>query len=180
MVQNPRTFAVSVGWRLKEESFLKDVSFINDLKLRAGYGVTGTQPNRSFLGVATLQYSGAVFTNGQWIQTLVPGRNPNPHLRWEEKHETNVGLDFAFLRGRLSGSVDYYVRVIDGLLYDYTVPVPPNLVNTTRANVGEMKNEGVEVLLRAIPVRTKDFEWNTDMNFSTNKNEFVTLSNDLY
>ena len=172
--------AVSVGWRLKEESFLKDVSFINDLKLRAGYGVTGTQPNRSFLGVATLQYSGAVFTNGQWIQTLVPGRNPNPHLRWEEKHETNVGLDFAFLRGRLSGSVDYYVRVIDGLLYDYTVPVPPNLVNTTRANVGEMKNEGVEVLLRAIPVRTKDFEWNTDMNFSTNKNELVTLSNDLY
>ena len=172
--------AVSVGWRLKEESFLKDVSFINDLKLRAGYGVTGTQPNRSFLGVATLQYSGAVFTNGQWIQTLVPGRNPNPHLRWEEKHETNVGLDFAFLRGRLSGSVDYYVRVIDGLLYDYTVPVPPNLVNTTRANVGEMKNEGVEVLLRAIPVRTKDFEWNTDMNFSTNKNELVTLSSDLY
>jgi len=172
--------AVSVGWRLKEESFLKDVSFINDLKLRAGYGVTGTQPNSSFLGVATLRYSGAVFTNGQWIQTLVPGRNPNPHLRWEEKHETNVGLDFAFLRGRLSGSVDYYVRVIDGLLYDYTVPVPPNLVNTTRANVGEMKNEGVEVLLRAIPVRTKDFEWNTDMNFSTNKNELVTLSNDLY
>lgn len=172
--------AVSVGWRLKEESFLKDVSFINDLKLRAGYGVTGTQPNRSFLGVATLRYSGAVFTNGQWIQTLVPGQNPNPHLRWEEKHETNVGLDFAFLRGRLSGSVDYYVRVIDGLLYDYTVPVPPNLVNTTRANVGEMKNEGVEVLLRAIPVRTKDFEWNTDMNFSTNKNELVTLSSDLY
>lgn len=172
--------AVSVGWRLKEEPFLKDASFINDLKLRAGYGVTGTQPNSSFLGVATLKYSGATFTNGQWIQTLVPGRNPNPNLRWEEKHETNVGIDFAFLRGRLSGSVDYYVRKIDGLLYDYTVPVPPNLVNTTRANVGEMKNEGIEILLRAIPVKTKDFEWNTDMTFSTNKNKLVTLSNDLY
>ncbi|MDL2208965.1 TonB-dependent receptor, partial [Parabacteroides sp. OttesenSCG-928-O15] len=172
--------AISVGWRLKEESFLRDVSFINDLKLRAGYGVTGTQPSSSFLGVATLRYSGAVFTDGQWIQTLVPGRNPNPHLRWEEKHETNVGVDFAFLRGRLSGSVDYYVRVIDGLLYDYTVPVPPNLVNTTRANVGEMKNEGVEVLIRTIPVKTKDLEWSSDLNFSTNNNKLVTLSNDLY
>jgi len=172
--------AVSVGWRLKEEPFLRDVSFINDLKLRAGYGVTGTQPNNSFLGVATLLYSGAVFTDGQWIQTLVPGRNPNPNLRWEEKHETNIGLDFAFLKGRLSGSIDYYVRVIDGLLYDYTVPVPPNLVNTTRANVGEMKNSGLEVLIRTIPVKTKSLEWNSDLNFSTNKNELVSLSNDLY
>jgi hypothetical protein len=172
--------AISVGWRLKEESFLKDVSFINDLKLRVGYGVTGTQPSSSFLGVATLGYSGAVYTDGEWIQTLVPRRNPNPYLRWEEKKETNIGVDFAFLKSRLSGSIDYYVRVVDGLLFDYTVPVPPNLVNTTRANVGEMKNEGVEVLIKTVPIKTRDFEWNSDFNFSTNKNELVTLSNDLY
>jgi len=172
--------AVSLGWRLKEEAFLKDVTFINEMKLRAGYGVTGTQPSGSFLGVATLGYSGAVYTNGEWIQTLVPRRNPNPYLRWEEKKETNIGLDFAFLRSRLSGSIDYYVRVIDGLLYDYTVPVPPNLVNTTRANVGEMRNEGVEILVRAIPVKNRDIEWSSDLNFSTNKNKLVTLSNDLY
>ncbi len=172
--------AVSVGWRLKEEPFLKNVSFISELKLRAGYGVTGTQPNASFLGVATLRYSGNVYSNGEWIQTIVPARNPNPYLRWEEKKETNIGLDFGFLKNYLSGSVDYYIRVIDGLLYDYTVPVPPNLVNTTRANVGEMRNEGIEFLLKAIPVRTKDLEWHSNLNFSTNKNKLVSLSDDLY
>lgn len=172
--------SISVGWRMKEESFLKDVSSINEMKLRAGYGVTGTQPNSSFLGVGTLGYSGAAYTNGEWIQTIVPTRNPNPYLRWEEKKEMNIGLDFAFLRSRLSGSIDYYNRVIDGLLYDYTVPVPPNLVNTTRANVGEMKNSGIEFLLRGVPVKTKDLEWNSDFNFSTNNNKLVTLSSDLY
>lgn len=172
--------SVSVGWRISEESFLRNVSFINEMKLRAGYGVTGTQPNNSFLGVATFGYSGAAYTNGEWIQTLVPGRNPNPNLRWEEKKETNIGIDFAFLKSRVSGSVDLYNRVIDGLLYDYTVPVPPNLVNTTRANVGEMKNSGIEVLLRGIPLKTKDLEWNTNVNFSTNRNKLVSLSNDLY
>ena len=169
--------AVSVGWRIKEESFLKGVSFINELKLRAGYGVTGTQPNASFLGVATLRYSGNVYNNGEWIQTIVPARNPNPNLRWEEKKETNVGLDFGFLKGRLSGSFDYYVRVIDGLLYDYTVPTPPNLVNTTRANVGKMRNEGVEFLVKAVPVKNRNLEWNTNFNFSTNNNKLVSLSN---
>ncbi|HHU97136.1 MAG TPA: TonB-dependent receptor [Petrimonas sp.] len=172
--------SISLGWRLKEESFLRDVSYVNEMKLRAGYGVTGTQPNSSFLGVATLGYSGAVYTDGEWMQTLVPSRNPNPYLRWEEKKETNIGLDYAFFRSRISGSIDYYNRVIDGLLYDYTVPVPPNLVNTTRANVGKMKNNGIELLLRGIPVKTKDFEWSADLNFSTNKNKLVTLSDDLY
>lgn len=172
--------AVSVGWRLKEEAFLKNVSSISELKLRAGYGVTGTQPNAPFLGVATLKYQGNVYNNGEWMQTIIPARNPNPYLRWEEKKETNIGLDYGFLKNRISGSIDYYIRTIDGLLYDYTVPVPPNLVNTTRANVGEMRNEGFEFLLRAIPVKTRDFEWNTNFNFSTNKNKLVTLSNDLY
>ena len=172
--------SISVGWRLKEEPFLKDVSFINEMKLRAGYGVTGTQPNSSFLGVGTLGYSGAVYTNGEWIKTIVPTRNPNPYLRWEEKKETNIGVDFAFLRSRISGSIDLYNRLVDGLLYDYTVPVPPNLVNTTRANVGKMENKGIEFLLRGVPIKTKTFEWSSDFNFSTNKNKLVTLSSDLY
>jgi TonB-linked SusC/RagA family outer membrane protein len=172
--------AMSLGWRIKEESFLKNVAFINDLKIRAGYGITGTQPSNLFLGVGTIGYTSSFYTNGVWGKILEPTRNPNPYLRWEEKKETNVGLDFAIAQNRVSGSVDYYIRTIDGLLYDYAVPVPPNQVNTTRANVGVMSNKGIEVLLNFIPVKTTDFEWNSSINFSTNSNKLVSLSNDLY
>ncbi|MGD9930702.1 MAG: SusC/RagA family TonB-linked outer membrane protein [Mangrovibacterium sp.] len=172
--------AVSVGWRLTEEPFMENVRFLNDLKVRAGYGVTGTQPSDLFLGVATLTYGSPFYNNGTWIQTLTPGRNPNPYLRWEEKKETNIGVDFAVLDNRLSGSIDLYKRKIDGLLYDYAVPTPPNLVTTTRANAGVMENKGIEVLINALPVKTKDFLWETNVTFSTNKNDLITLSNELY
>ncbi|WP_321370022.1 TonB-dependent receptor [uncultured Draconibacterium sp.] len=172
--------SVSVGWRISEESFMENVSFVDDLKFRAGYGVTGTQPSNLFLGVATIGYSGSVYSNGQWMQTLAPTRNPNPYLRWEEKKETNLGVDFVLADSRVSGSIDAYKRTIDGLLYDFTVPVPPNLVTETRANVGKMENKGLEVLINVVPVRTRDFEWVSSFNFSTNSNKLVSLSNDLY
>ncbi|WP_120272924.1 SusC/RagA family TonB-linked outer membrane protein [Mangrovibacterium diazotrophicum] len=172
--------AVSVGWRLTEEPFMESVSLFNDLKLRAGYGVTGTQPDDIFLGLASLNYSNPFYNNGKWIQTLAFSRNPNPYLRWEEKKETNIGVDFAMLKNRLSGSIDLYKRKIDGLLYDYSVPVPPNLVTTTTANVGVMENKGIEILINAIPITSDDFEWNTNVTFSTNNNKLVSLSNELY
>jgi TonB-linked SusC/RagA family outer membrane protein len=172
--------AISLGWRISEETFMKGIDFINELKIRGGYGITGTQPGNLFLGVATIGYSGSVYTNGEWKKTLAPTRNPNPYLRWEEKKETNIGIDFSLLKNRINGSIDYYIRKIDGLLYDYTVPVPPNLVTSTRANVGVMKNNGVEVLVNFIPVKTSDFEWTSSINFSTNTNKLISLSNELY
>jgi TonB-linked SusC/RagA family outer membrane protein len=172
--------AASVGWRITKEGFMQNQRLFDDIKLRAGYGVTGTQPTNLFLGVALLNYGSFYYMNGQWIQTLTPSQNPNPNLRWEEKHETNVGLDFSMLKGKISGSVDYYVRNINGLLYDYQVPSPPNLYNTTRANVGKMQNKGIEVILNYMPVQTREFVWNTSVNFSTNTNKLVSLSNDLY
>ena len=79
------------------------------------------------------------FVNGNWIQTIVPASNPNPDLKWEEKKETNIGLDFVSWGGRLSGSIDYYNRDVDGLIYEYGVPTPPNLYNKTMANGGTMR-----------------------------------------
>lgn len=172
--------AVSAGWRINKENFLQNASFLDDLKLRAGYGVTGTIPGSSFIGVSRLTYGGYTLVNGTWIQSLGPSSNPNPSLRWEEKREANVGVDFAMFKGRVSGTVDYYVRRTNGLLYDYVVPSPPNLVSTTTANVGVMENKGLEVQLNLVPVQTKDFTWNSTFNFSTNKNKLVSLSNDLY
>lgn len=172
--------AVSVGWRLSKEGFLDDINFIDDLKLRAGYGVTGTAPDESFLGVARLGFTDFFYLNGRWVPTLQPVSNPNPYLRWEEKHETNIGLDFSFLSGRVSGSIDYYNRLTNGLLYDYPVPSPPNLYDETTANVGKMENKGLEAILNIILVQKDDFVWNTSMNFSSNRNKLISLENDLY
>ncbi|HLW19177.1 MAG TPA: SusC/RagA family TonB-linked outer membrane protein [Cyclobacteriaceae bacterium] len=172
--------AVSGGWRISNEQFLQNSSLVDDLKLRVGYGVTGTQPSDLFLGVAMLGYDRYIYSNGSWIRTLSPIQNSNPNLRWEEKHESNFGLDFSILQNKISGSVDYYIRRINGLLYDYDVPAPPNLYNSTRANVGIMENKGWEVMLNFIPVQTSDFEWTSSVNFSTNSNRLVSLSNEQY
>lgn len=172
--------SISLGWRITEEAFMQNQSLFNDLKLRAGYGVTGSQPSDSFLGLSMLKYDAWWYNNGKWLQTLSPSQNPNPDLRWEEKIETNLGLDFSILDNRISGSIDLYNREINGLLYDYDVPSPPNLYNSTRANVGVMSNKGVELLINFVPFRTENFNWSSSVTFSTNSNKLKSLSNDLY
>ena len=172
--------SVSVGWRITEEAFMQDQQLFDDLKLRVGYGVTGSQPKDPFLGVAMLKYGSYAYANGNWIQTIVPASNPNPDLKWEEKKETNIGLDFVSWSGRLSGSVDYYNRDVDGLIYDYAVPTPPNLYNVTKANGGKMRNRGLEVLATVVPVQNKDFEWSTTGSFSVNSNKLISLSGSVF
>lgn len=172
--------SISVGWRITEEAFMKNQKIFDDLKLRVGYGVTGSQPKDPFLGVAMLKYGSYAFVNGNWVQTIVPASNPNPDLKWEEKKETNIGLDFVSWGGRLSGSIDYYNRDVDGLIYEYGVPTPPNLYNKTMANGGTMRNRGVEVLVTVVPVQNKDFEWSTTGTFSLNPNKLISLSGSIF
>lgn len=172
--------SVSLGWRITNEAFMKNQKVFDDLKLRAGYGVTGSQPKDPFKGVSMLKYDKYAYVNGQWIQTIVPASNPNPDLRWEEKKETNIGLDWMSLGGRLSGTIDYYDREVDGLLYEYVVPTPPNLVDKTLANGGVMRNKGMEILVSAIPVQTKNLEWNTTLTWSINSNKLESLSGSIF
>lgn len=172
--------AASLGWRISNESFMENIDFVDDLKLRVGYGVTGTQPSAIGLANTRLGYDNWIFVNGQWIQTLNPTQNPNPDLKWEEKEEYNFGLDFVVMDGKISGNVDYYIRDINDLLYRYSVPTPPNIYNSTLVNVGSMRNEGLEVLVEIDAVQTQDFRWTTSFNFSTNRNELTSISNDLY
>ena len=172
--------SISVGWRITEEAFMKNQKIFDDLKLRVGYGVTGSQPKDPFLGVAMLKYGSYAFVNGNWVQTIVPASNPNPDLKWEEKKETNIGLDFVSWGGRLSGSIDYYNRDVDGLIYEYGVQTPPNLYNKTMANGGTMRNRGVEVLVTVVPVQNKDFEWSTTGTFSLNSNKLISLSGSIF
>ncbi|REG98480.1 TonB-linked SusC/RagA family outer membrane protein [Flavobacterium aquicola] len=172
--------AVSAGWRISQEEFMKSLTFVNEFKLRAGYGVTGTPNPDGFGAVALLGYGSYFYYNGEWIRSLVPTQNPNPYLKWEEKHETNLGVDFGFFDNFITGSVDYYQRNIKDLLYDYSVPTPPNLHPTTRANVGELENKGLEFIVNVNAITIENFQWVTSINFSTNESKLVSLSNDLY
>ncbi|HXS56935.1 MAG TPA: SusC/RagA family TonB-linked outer membrane protein, partial [Hanamia sp.] len=172
--------SVSIGWRVNEEKFMKRLDFLDNLKVRAGYGVTGTSPDALFLAIPRLGYSGSFLINGQWQPSIVPISNPNPYLKWEQKKETNIGLDFSILKGKISGNVDFYNRRTEGLLFDYQVPSPPNLFRTTTANVGVMQNKGLEALVTVIPVQTNKFTWTSGMTFSTNRNKLLSLENDLY
>ena len=172
--------AVSAGWRISEEGFMEDVSFIDELKLRGGFGVTGIAPSAAYQSLTSYGYGDRFFFRGEWVQGVAPVRNPNPNLRWERKEEINVGLDFALLGSRLSGSLDVYRRNTKDMLWNYSVPVPPNLYGSILANVGQMRNEGVEAVLEYAVLQREDLQWTTSANYSTNRNELVSLSNELY
>ena len=179
-VDGSTKFGVSAGWRLNNEEFLKGVKWLNNLKLRAGFGITGIDISSPYQSLASIDYSGNYMYNGEWIQPIVPTRNDNPDLRWEKKYEYNLGLDFAVLDERLSGSIDVYRRDTKDGLYYYSVPTPPYYYGSIMANVAQIRNEGVEVLLNATPFRTRDFEWNTSLTFSHNRNELISISNDQF
>ena len=168
--------AVSLGWRLSKEPFMQSVKAINDLKIRAGYGVTGTIPNSPYQSLVLYNLGGRMLYNGIFIQSIVPNSNPNPDLRWEKKLEWNVGVDFALLDNRISGSIDAYQRDTKDMLYNFSVPVPPYLNTTLLWNAGSMRNSGIEILLNIVPVKTKNFSWNTNITYSTNKNKLVSLN----
>ena len=169
--------SASLGWRINREAFMKTVSWVSDLKLRVGYGVTGNQDFENYKSLSLMGRAGKFFYNGEWINTYQPVSNPNPDLRWEKKQEVNAGFDFGFLEGRISGSLEYYYRWSTDLLYTYTVSVPPYLTNELFTNVGTVSNQGLEFTLNAIPVKQDIFTWNTTLTFSKNQNKLVKFSN---
>jgi len=172
--------AVSAGWRISREAFMSDINFISDLKLRAGFGITGTAPGSSYMSLISLNYGDRFLSNGVWIQGVQPNRNPNPDLRWEKKEEINIGLDFGFFEGRINGTVDFYRRRTNDMLWDYQVPTPPYLYSIITSNVGVMDNHGLEVLIQGTPVVKTDFNWMTGVTYSTNRNKLVSLSNEQF
>ncbi len=172
--------AVSAGWRISNESFMETVDFINDLKIRAGYGVTGIAPGDPYQSLASFSYGGSFFNNGEWVQGIEPSRNANPNLKWERKEEINLGLDFTVLDDRIEGSLDLYKRTTKDLLFNYDVPSPPFLFGEILANVGEMENRGLEAVLNFQAIQKQDLSWTTGLTYSTNSNKLVTLSNDQF
>lgn len=175
--------AVSFGWMLSEENFMQDIGWINELKLRGDYGITGNQNFSNYNSLATMGATGSTTQTpfrGQYYVGWAPNRNPNPNLRWELGKNWNIGVDFALLNNRISGSFTYFNRTQQDLLGNYEVSVPPNIVNTSFVNVGTMRNTGIETEVNFNAVRTKDFSYNIGVIASTQNNKFISFSNDLY
>ena len=178
--------SISAAWRLSEENFVKNLNIFDDLKLRVGYGVSGNSLGfDAYTAIRTYGASGWFsYTNANGVttqtHTLAALSNANPDLKWERTGMFNIGLDFAFLRGRLSGTIEYYDKRTSDLIYDYPVSTNRYPYGVMTANVGDISNRGVELTINAVPVQTKDWQWNTTLNLSHNKNTVERLSNDTY
>ncbi|MBN1132119.1 MAG: SusC/RagA family TonB-linked outer membrane protein [Bacteroidales bacterium] len=172
--------AISLGWRMDREEFMQNVNWINNLKLRVGFGVTGNQDFDSYKSLILMGKAGKFYYNGEWINSYQPVSNPNPDLRWEKKQELNAGIDFSLFENRLGGAFDYYYRQSTDLLYTYSVSVPPYIYDELFTNVGTISNTGVELTLNALLVKSGDMEWNIIFTFSKNINELVKFSNEEF
>ncbi len=172
--------AVSAGWVLSDENFMRNIEVVNNLKLRVGYGITGNQGFPNYQSMVTLSTGGFYLQNGVWAQTYGVARNPNPDLRWEKKKELNIGVDFSLLNYRLNGSIDVYSRRTEDILEQYSIQQPAFVLADVWANVGTMSNKGIEIAINAIPVKTKNFTWSIDFTANTQNNKLVSFSNGDY
>ena len=173
--------SVSAAWNITEEPWMKSQDVLSTLKFRIGYGVSGNAMGfDAFSSVATYGATGFFDYNGQSWRTLGATKNANPDLKWETTGMFNVGLDYAFLDGRISGSIEYYNKHTNDLIWDYPVSTNIYPYSSIAANVGEITNKGIEFSITAVPVQTKDFYWNTSFNISHNKNTVDRLHNDKY
>ena len=168
--------AVSLGWRITGEDFMADKTWANDLKLRAGFGVTGNNLGSDLRSVAMLSNGGTFWYNGQYVYTYAVSQNVNPDLKWEKKFEYNLGLDYAVLNNRIYGSLDVYYRQTRDLLWDYEVPTPPYQFPTLLANAGQMDSYGIELAVSGVAIQNKDWTWTTTPTISFNRNLITRLS----
>lgn len=168
--------SAAIGWKVSNESFLKDNRIISNLKLRASYGVTGNQAISAYQSLARFV---PLFTSigGGVVNAVVPDQSANPNLKWESSYQTNIGLDLGLLDDRISLALNYYnIDTKDLLLNDQSQPEYLGFQTLASVrNVGEVNNKGFEISLSTINVSKEDLRWTTDFNWSTNKNKVVSL-----
>lgn len=178
--------SASLAWRVTEEGFMKNQNVFDDLKFRVGYGVSGNSlgfdaytARLTYGPSGWFQYTDAN-GNTSMYRTLAATHNANPDLKWERTGMFNVGVDFAFLNNRLSGTLEYYDKRTNDLIYSYPVSTTRYPYGYMDANVGSISNKGIELTINATPVRTKNFNWDTSINLSHNVNKVTKMSNSLY
>lgn len=171
--------SVALAWKIKEESFLKDVEAVSDLKLRLGYGMTGQQDgiaNYSYQSVYALSGNQKRYLFGdKWYNMYKPAAY-DAEIKWEQTATTNIGLDYGFLNGRLYGSIDLYVKHTKDLLNTIPVPAGANFSNRLLTNIGSMTNRGAELSVNYIPIETKDWNWMLNFNATYNQTKITQLT----
>ena len=174
--------AVSASWNISDEDWMKGAGWLDELKLRAGYGVTGNMPDGHYLYMMLVgPGSDYIFSNGSFILPWGPQTNVNEYIRWEEKRETNVGVDFSMWGGRLFGTLDGYFRNTTNLLYEYDVPLTGGNVAAKKwDNYGQIHNYGVELSVNGIILKKKELEWSAGINAAWNRNRVVRITGEQY
>jgi TonB-dependent starch-binding outer membrane protein SusC len=171
--------SAAFAWKINEEEFMKDSKTFASLKLRAGYGITGQQDVGSdypYLARYTPSDVTSQYQFGTGYTTTLRAEGYDANIKWEQTATANVGLDFGFKRGRISGSIDYYQKKTKDLLSEIPVPAGANLTNRILTNVGNIENQGVEFTLNTTPVISKDFSWDLGFNVTYNKNTITNLT----
>ena len=170
--------SLSLAWNITEEEFMKNQNFFSNLKLRAGYGISGNAMGfGAYTAVPTYGSTGDVMDGYVMLNAT---KLANPDLKWESTGMLNIGIDYAFLKGRINGTIEFYNKKTKDLIWDYPVSSYIYPFSSIAANVGKITNKGVEFTINAVPVQTKNFTWSTTLNLSHNKNVVDKLSNDLY
>ena len=173
--------SVSAAWNITEEDFMKNQSVFDQLKLRGNAMGFGAYDAIATYGLNSNSFEYILPDGTKYTMYGIEAQNnPNPDLKWERTSMLNIGLDFAFLGGRINGSIEYYNKKTSDLIWNYAVSTSVYPLNWIRANVGDITNNGVEFTINAIPVKTKDFQWQTTLNLSHNRNTVDKLSNSTY
>ena len=173
--------SVGAAWGISQENFMQGLVWLDDLKLRVGYGVTGNQSGfGAYRSLERYGTNNTYYEEGAWKTAYRINSNPNPDLKWESTAMFNIGIDFGLLNGRLNGTLEWYNKKTSDMLYEYAVATPPFMHDRMLANVGDMTNTGVELALNWNVVRNRDFNWVTSITADHNKNEITRLSNNEY
>ncbi len=171
--------SLALGWKIKEENFLKDVNVLSDLKLRLGWGITGQQnigDDFAYLPLYVVNNEYAQYPFGDTYYSTSRPKAFNENLKWEKTTTWNAGLDFGFLNGRITGGIDGYFRKTDDLLNSVKIPVGTNFNAQMTQNIGSLENYGMEFSINAKPIVTKDFTWDLSYNVTWNHNEITKLT----
>lgn len=169
--------SASVGWNMANENFMMEIGWLDQLKLRASFGLTGNQELPRYLSVTTYSAQGQAINpeTGLPVISFSGDRIANPDLKWEENKEWNFGLDFAVLNSRISGTFEYYIKNTYDLLYEYAVPKPPNKFDRIWDNAGAIDNKGFEASIQAFVFAKKNFDWKTVLIYSANQQKFTSF-----
>ncbi len=163
----------AAGWKINEENFMKNSRSVSNLKLRVSWGQTGNQAIGNYAALTTFSAGPKAILDDQPVSTTVPARLSNPNLRWETTTQTDIGLDFGFLKERISGSIDYYNKKTFNMLL--ALPVPTSTGFTSKlSNVGSIRNIGWELSLKTKNINRR-FKWSSSVNLSTIKNKVLNL-----